>query len=275
MDRPEVAVGTPVSDAAARGGDPQGKDSSNSRRAAACLVCRRSKIKCEKGRAHNDDRCQRCLQLGVQCVRPDFHVGRRKGVKNKRTGLEKALHQVEQAVRRSGSAVPGIEAAKVVSELKALLGPANANGSTPRLDQSAIMGHNRQDPGLDIILPDASSDAGDSSASDHEEMSIPQDSTPAQSHNADESLAVDDAENPLQLLARASDLHVSPKSGNEHVAREVTPHQRARHSKQNDRISEVEKFFKLSQFSLDIGPDLDPIELGLLSLEEADSLFNL
>lgn len=54
----------------------------NSRRAAACLVCRRSKIKCEKGRAQNDDnRCQRCLQLGVQCVRPDFHVGRRKGVK--------------------------------------------------------------------------------------------------------------------------------------------------------------------------------------------------
>ena len=53
----------------------------NSRRAAACLVCRRSKIKCEKGRAQNDDRCHRCLQLGVQCVRPDFHVGRRKGVK--------------------------------------------------------------------------------------------------------------------------------------------------------------------------------------------------
>src|SRR3954467_13088996 len=52
---------------------------------------------------------------------------------SKRTGLEKALHQVEQAVRRSGSAVPGIEAAKVVSELKALLGPGT-DGSTPRLD---------------------------------------------------------------------------------------------------------------------------------------------
>ena len=53
----------------------------NSRRAAACLVCRRSKIKCEKGRGGSDDRCHRCLQLGVQCIRPDFHVGRRKGVK--------------------------------------------------------------------------------------------------------------------------------------------------------------------------------------------------
>lgn len=76
MDRSEIVTGTPASEAAR----DMHKDS-NSRRAAACLVCRRSKIKCEKGRVQNDDRCQRCLQLGVQCVRPDFHVGRRKGVK--------------------------------------------------------------------------------------------------------------------------------------------------------------------------------------------------
>lgn len=65
---------------AANGARDSPKDQ-NSRRAAACLVCRRSKIKCEKGRSQDDDRCHRCLQLGVQCVRPDFHVGRRKGVK--------------------------------------------------------------------------------------------------------------------------------------------------------------------------------------------------
>ena len=181
-------------------------------------------------------------------------------------------------MRRSGSAVPGIEAAKVVSELKALLGPAK-DGGTPGADhphQPARVGHVRQNSSLDIILPDASSDAGDSSASEQDEMSIPQGSTPSQGgHNAEESLAVDDAENPLQLLARASDLHVSPKSGNEHAAREVTPHQRARHSKQIEKISEVEKFFKLGQFSLDTGPDLDPIDLGLMTVEEADSLFNL
>ncbi|KAK3346655.1 hypothetical protein B0T25DRAFT_283094 [Lasiosphaeria hispida] len=245
----------------------------NSRRAAACLVCRRSKIKCEKGRAQNDDRCQRCLQLGVQCVRPDFHVGRRKGVKNKRTGLEKALHQVEQAVRRSGPGVPGIEAAKVVSELKALLGPT-VDGVGGEPGQPSRLGHVRRSSSHhDLLLPDASSDAGDSSGSEQDGMSIPQESTPSQSHVAEESLAIDDAENPLQLLARASDLHVSPKSGNENPAREATPHQRARYSKQSEKISEVEKFFKLSQFSLDTGPDLDPIDLGLMSPEEADSLF--
>ncbi|KAK4153971.1 hypothetical protein C8A00DRAFT_14853 [Chaetomidium leptoderma] len=248
----------------------------NSRRAAACLVCRRSKIKCEKGRAHNDDRCHRCLQLGVQCVRPDFHVGRRKGVKNKRTGLEKALHQVEQALRRTGS---GLEATKVVSDLKCLLGP-RAHESLPLLnhdhDQSGgrINEPRRESKQSDILLPDASSDAGDSSASDQDAMSVPQESTPSQGHAAEESLAVDDAENPLQLLARASDLHVSPKSGADHVAAEAMSHQRTRQSKQNEKISEVERFFQLSQFSLDTGPDLDPIHLGLITVEEADTLFN-
>jgi hypothetical protein len=246
----------------------------NSRRAAACLVCRRSKIKCEKGRAQNDDRCHRCLQLGVQCVRPDFHVGRRKGVKNKRTGLEKALHQVEQALRRTGT---GIEAAKVVSDLKSLLGPGpHGPLSLINHDQSGVRGAElrRASKQSDILLPDASSDAGDSSASDQDGMSAPQESTPSQGHAGEESLAVDDAENPLQLLARASDLHVSPKSGVDHVAAENMSHQRSRQNKQSEKISEVERFFKLSQFSLDTGPDLDPINLGLITADEADTLFN-
>ncbi|KAK3385154.1 hypothetical protein B0H63DRAFT_179889 [Podospora didyma] len=249
----------------------------NSRRAAACLVCRRSKIKCQKGRVQNDDRCQRCLQLGVQCVRPDFHVGRRKGVKNKRTGLEKALHQVEQAVRRSGSGVQGIEPSKVVSELKALLGSPSDGSAQVELGQSSRPGHGRHTSRRHSdLLPDASSDAGDSSGSDqdHDGMSIPQESTPSHSHvAAEESLAVDDAENPLQLLARASDLHVSPKSGNDHPVMDAPLHHRLRQSKQNERISEVEKFFKLSQFSQDTGLDLDPVNLGLLTIEEAETLF--
>ncbi|KAK3985254.1 hypothetical protein QBC44DRAFT_161962 [Cladorrhinum sp. PSN332] len=275
MDRSDSITLAPKAENAR--GSP--KDS-NSRRAAACLVCRRSKIKCEKGRVQNDDRCQRCLQLGVQCVRPDFHVGRRKGVKNKRTGLEKALHQVEQALRRSGASVQGIEGTKVVSELKAILG-SNPDGSVPPADPDQLANRRtvrRRDSRLsDIHLPDASSDAGDSSASDQDEMSVPpQGSTPSQGHVGEESLAVDDAENPLQLLARASDLHVSPKSG-DHPALDAasSSNSRARgQNKQPERISEVEKFFKLSQFSLDIGPSLDPIELGLITQEEADTLFN-
>lgn len=199
--------------------------------------------------------------------------------RSKRTGLEKALHQVEQAVRRSGGGASGIEASKVVSELKALLGPAaaGADGLSMGMDQGSRNGHRgRQSSSHDIMLPDASSDADDSSGSEQDGMSMPQEPTPSHSHAAaEESLAVDDAENPLQLLARASDLHVSPKSVNEAAAAEATSHQRARHGKQNDRISEVERFFMLGQFSLDTGPSLDPIDLGLMSADEADSLFTL
>ncbi|KAL2117565.1 hypothetical protein VTJ04DRAFT_7225 [Mycothermus thermophilus] len=252
----------------------------NSRRAAACLVCRRSKIKCEKGRSPDDDRCQRCLQLGVQCIRPDFHVGRRKGVKNKRTGLEKALHQVEQALRRSAS---GVEATKIVSELRALIGPGPHNNGLQVLGQdrsitvaaaAAAAGpqSRRESRQSDGMLPDASSE-GESDMSDQDGMSMPRDSTPSQGHVGEESLAVDDAENPLQLLARASDLHLSPKSCPNRLAPESPVHARVRPGNPGDRISEVEKFFKLSQFSLDIGPDLDPISLGLLTMEEAETLF--
>lgn len=185
------------------------------------------------------------------------------------------MHQVEQALRRSGSS---IEASKVVSDLKALLG-SGPNGTLPAIvrDQSGTRAAppRRSSEQSDILLPDADSDAGDSSASDQDAISVPRGSTPSQGNVAEESLAVDDAENPLQLLARASDLHVSPKAGNAAMAVEAMSHQRSRQSKQSDKISEVEKFFKLTQFSLDVGPDLDPVNLGLLTLEEADTLFSL
>lgn len=46
---------------------------------AACLSCRRSKVRCEKG--PDPVRCRRCAQTGGDCIRPTFNVGRRKGVK--------------------------------------------------------------------------------------------------------------------------------------------------------------------------------------------------
>lgn len=46
---------------------------------AACLVCRRGKIKCEY--LADQGRCRRCLQLDKECVRPDYHAGRQRGIK--------------------------------------------------------------------------------------------------------------------------------------------------------------------------------------------------
>ena len=47
---------------------------------AACLICRKGKIKCEFLSVESLQ-CKRCQQLDVECVRPVIHVGRQKGIK--------------------------------------------------------------------------------------------------------------------------------------------------------------------------------------------------
>ncbi|KAF5702620.1 transcription factor [Fusarium globosum] len=85
-----------------------------------------------------------------------------------------------------------------------------------------------------------------------------------------QSLAIDDAENPLQLLARASYIQPSPESrhGN-------SPIQAHTASTQGQTEDEIQAFFAPAQVHLDVGPDVDPVSLGLVSEEEADKLFNL
>lgn len=88
----------------------------------------------------------------------------------------------------------------------------------------------------------------------------------------EESLAIDDAENPLQLLARASYFHPGDR--------------RSRNSPQNPKLhdsssakrdpesTKVQQFFSQAKVKLDIGEDLDPVDLGLVTMDEAESLFN-
>src|SRR4051812_6643161 len=46
---------------------------------AACLSCRRSKIRCN--RAAGETRCEKCKQSDAECIVPSHHLGRQKGVK--------------------------------------------------------------------------------------------------------------------------------------------------------------------------------------------------
>ena len=79
-----------------------------------------------------------------------------------------------------------------------------------------------------------------------------------------ENLALDDAENPLQLLARASDLKLSGQETQDAVASGT------------DRGTHPAKpFFVPVRASRDIGPDLDPIDLGLATADETEMLFSL
>lgn len=93
----------------------------------------------------------------------------------------------------------------------------------------------------------------------------------------DESLTLDDAENPLQLLARASDLQLSP-TGVRHVQKSLPPSVAPSAVPQDSSgLGEVsaKSFFVPAQAKLDIGPDLDPVDLGLVTFDEAESLFSL
>jgi hypothetical protein len=81
--------------------------------------------------------------------------------------------------------------------------------------------------------------------------------------------AVDDAENPLQLLARASDLSVPSKHAGGPLATAAFP---ARIEFAKDHA--LQSFFGPFRSSFDVGEDIDPIDMGLVTIDECDHLFD-
>lgn len=94
----------------------------------------------------------------------------------------------------------------------------------------------------------------------------------------EDQLALDDAENPLQLLARASDLRLStPQSSQGFTPGGPAATPSDGHSRSDStKLSEVQYFFQPMRATLDLGPkyelDTDPIVLGLVSEAEAETL---
>ncbi|KAL4777936.1 hypothetical protein BJX76DRAFT_188068 [Aspergillus varians] len=214
-------------------------------RQAACLNCRKSKIRCD--RSPSETACDKCRHAGLECVVPNHHVGRQKGVKNKHKGLEKALHQIEQAIKRPKTDHPAAEAAqKVISDLEDLLSKTQKQETQNECEDFS------EDP------------------DQNESLRFPRDS------NSGESLALDDAENPLQLLARASDLQLSPNDARDTTTWPLlaTPQPPMGPAVRVESSATAAKpFFVPVRASLDVGPDMDPIEIGLVTLPEAESLF--
>lgn len=194
---------------------------------------------------------------------------------SKRTGLDKALYQVEEALRQVGQDAHSIDAARAVSELKALLqsnpqGQQRTQGIADRKRRNVAASNDPRDR-------ESTSETEDHAESPPSETSAHQVSSPVSSSRnpREESLAVDDAENPLQLLARASNLHLSPPSSeNAGSGAASGPRQSLLNRTQKD-IPDIEKFFNSTQFTLDTEYDMDPINLGLLSEDEAEGLFAL
>jgi hypothetical protein len=95
--------------------------------------------------------------------------------------------------------------------------------------------------------------------------------SPDQLEKADE-LALDNADNPLQLLAMASALPSQPQSSITSLSPGVTATQIGSHATETED-AELQRFFGSLMPNLDNSQDLDPIELGLVTKDEAESLF--
>lgn len=155
---------------------------------------------------------------------------------SKRTGLDKAIYQIEEAIKKSKSDSFSNEG--TLEQLQQLLHEARG-GITEGTESVSSNG---------AIFAGERDGAGQSS---------------------DDQLALDDAENPLQLLARASDLRLTSTPPNV-----FTPSSGIHTSDKDDQV-DVHRFFLPIKDRLDQSPDLDPIDLGLLSLEEAEMLISL
>ena len=168
---------------------------------------------------------------------------------SKRSGLEKAIYQIEEAIKKRKSDAPSHK--QTLEQLQKLLSEAQNDDSSPPA----------QTPGLGTV--------NDPFASDSRDMKPPAALQHAESHaggSSDDQLAVEDVENPLQLLARASDLRiVSPEN---HVP---TPGSKVNGS-EHSAFLDVHQFFLPMKANLDQGAGYDPINIGLVTTEEAETL---
>lgn len=182
---------------------------------------------------------------------------------SKRKGFDKALFQIEQALKRVKSGKPTPEDSRVVLDLRHLLGDAADNTQLPGL--ADVPG--RASSAGDTYDPDFSDD-------DQETENSP-DSRAFLSRHYDGSLTVDDAENPLQLLARASNLQLSPTPSGAGTSPGHPARRNRRQKVANDGgKSDIESFFTGVRVNLDVGEDIDPIDMGLVTEAEADELFD-
>ncbi|KAI1172016.1 hypothetical protein F4777DRAFT_26056 [Nemania sp. FL0916] len=259
-------------------------DGRDEERLASCFSCKKSKVKCV--RPEGSTTCSRCAMRKLECKAPLFHVGRHKGVKNKHSGLEKAVIQIEQALKRTHPGADQIQDSEQSTELRYLLersrdllSAERTQTQTQSQSQSQVQSQKGFNPGISRRQNEGAIPSPQHSATSHG-TSPPQtdsrDGGPVAHAVDDDQLNLDDAENPLQLLARTSELLSSigvtgarPGAG-QFPSKALPTRERL---VANDPDSNLPVFFGRFQPHLDIGQDLDPVELGLLTLAEAEALF--
>ena len=185
----------------------------------------------------------------------NLRIARRKLISySKRKGVDKALHQIEQAIKKSKHSTGDEEEVgdpvKVISHLQDLLDKAQRQLANRKSVVQSDSSESNTTPGMS------------------------QSQQPSAARLSTDDVALDDAENPLQLLARASDLQLVPPA----IARASnSPNSLSSPGTvyMNHPVRGVDSFFVPIKASLDIGPELDPVDLGLITLEDANNLFAL
>jgi len=242
-------------------------DDTNATKQAACLECRRSKVRCL--RAPEAAACKKCTNAGLECVVPEYHVGRYKGVKNKRSGLEKAIYQVEEAVKRARTSGSGMQN-EHAQALRRLLDESKSSTSPPQpalhREQSSFIDNSEIVDAVVFEPPRRPQTMRSLSTSTFRRQSFAE-----HPENSGE-VTVNNADNPLQLLAIASAIPEQPGTAATPSANgKISPDNRTTTTIEDD---ETQEFFTPTSSRLDVHPDLDPIDLGLVTTEESQMLFS-
>jgi hypothetical protein len=159
---------------------------------------------------------------------------------SKRSGLEKAIYQVEAAIKKKKS--DNITNRTTLEHLKKLLNDNEATEKPFEITDTKASDSNTTPLGIEKDFAGTSSD---------------------------DQLALEGVENPLQLLARASDLRITSP----HTLDDSTSTSGSRlNPSEHGPYLDVQSFFLPMKASLDQGPGLDPIDVGLVTLDEAEML---
>lgn len=159
------------------------------------------------------------------------------------------MHQIEEAIKRPKPDISGSNGAQdIISNLQDLLNKIQAQRLPSETDDQS------EDP-----------DRSRAVQSPH-------------GINTSDNLSLDDAENPLQLLARASDLQLSPPEARAPLkwpSLALAEPASAPRESLDGNLNAARSFFVPAKARLDTGSDMDPIELGLVTFNEAETLFSL
>lgn len=194
---------------------------------------------------------------------------------SKRTGLDKAVHRIEQALERSQANGGNLEDEQAALHLQQLL--SKTQSLLPSLSRNAVSGDTMQ--GVQVQAHSASPHSqGHFSNFSREHMGS---SLTCNAHSAqgggDDGYALEDAENPLQLLARASNLPIPPRNmpaAPDNLSPVAAPNHVGHKGDHGDN-QDLRAFFGPLSPNLDTGEDIDPIDMGYVTPSETDVLFTL